>query len=436
MRGAGLLAGALALTGCAEREVILPGERLDLRDGLGAQVLEAALPVVPPGFAMPRQIAHAAWTHTNGTPAHAIQHPALSAAPVLAFAAPVGQGDSRGNRIAAPPVSGGGVVYALDAGAGVAALDARSGALLWRADVSTVMDAPSEASGGGLALEGGTLYVASAFGTLTALDARTGRTRWTQDLEAAATGAPMVADGLVHVVGRDGQGWAVETGTGRVAWRVGGVPDASGVTGPAGPALGASSVFFPFSAGDVVAAERRVGTRRWQSTVAGGRQSRAYRSLTDLTGMVVVSGDTLYAGNATGRIAALDAATGERRWTAREGAQGPVWPAAGSVFAVTDEGAAVRLDAATGDPLWRTQLPTFGDVRARRRKAVVAHYGPVLAGGRLWIASSDGVLRGLDPAGGAVTAGVPLPGGAASAPIVVSGVMYVMSKDGRLLAYR
>ena len=434
-RGAASVASLLVAAACGNDEVVLPGERLSIEEAAPGFAL-APLSVPNTAFAAPAPLANGAWTHTNGTPSHSIRHPALSPNPVPVWSASAGAGDSRGNRITASPVSAAGVVFTLDSRAGVAAVDARTGGVIWRTDVSTPSDPSSDASGGGLALAAGTLYVTSGFGTLTALEAGTGRTRWTQDLDAAATGAPTVDGDLVYAVSRDGLGWAVETGNGRVRWQVDGIGDAAGVTGPAGPAVSGRAVFFPFGAGDIVAALREGGTRLWSAAVTGARDGRAYFELDDITGAVVADGDRLYAGNATGRIVALDAATGQRIWTAREGAVGPVWPSGGSVFAVTDAGAAIRMDAATGAVMWSSPLPTFTAQRERRRKGVVAHYGPVLAGGRLWIASSDGVLRGLDPSTGTLASQVTLPAGAASAPIVVNRVMYLMDERGNLNALR
>ena len=65
-----------------------------------------------------------------------------------------------------------------------------------------------------------------------------------------------------------------------------------------------------------------------------------------------------------------------------------------------------------------------------------AHYGPVVAGGRVIVASSDGALRLFDPVSGALTAQVELPDGAASAPVVAGGVLYVIDRDGTLRAFR
>jgi outer membrane protein assembly factor BamB len=74
--------------------------------------------------------------------------------------------------------------------------------------------------------------------------------------------------------------------------------------------------------------------------------------------------------------------------------------------------------------------------RPRRQAERYAHYGPVVAGGRVIVASGDGVIRQFDPVAGGLLAQVALPGGAASAPIVAGGTLYVMNRDGQLVAFR
>lgn len=65
-----------------------------------------------------------------------------------------------------------------------------------------------------------------------------------------------------------------------------------------------------------------------------------------------------------------------------------------------------------------------------------AHYGPVLAGGRLLVASNDGVIRSFNPVDGTLIGTVDIPGGATTNPVIVGGVMYVVSTKGQLHAFR
>ena len=422
----------LLLAGCGEREAILPGERLALRaePGLAPDLAQGARPIA---LAAPRDVA--AWTHTNGTPEHRIVHPALPSLRGIAWSAEIGVGDTRRHRLTATPVVAGGRVFTLDALAGVAAHDT-AGRPLWFTDLTPPSERPTDASGGGLAIDQGALYVTTAFGQLAALDAVTGRVRWVQRLGAAATGTPTVRDGIVYAVSRDGTGWAVEARTGRVVWQVPGLSDSAGFTGPAGPAVSERLAVFPFSSGEVLAVFRRGGAPAWRGSVTGDRVGRALAAFDDVTGDPVFADGRVYVANATGRVVAFDPDTGDRIWTARDGAVGPVWPAGGSLFLVSDALALVRLDAATGSALWRTDLPGFEARRPSRRRDVTAHHGPVLAGGRLWVASSDGLLRAFDPRDGRLTGTLPIPGGATTAPVVAGRTLYVVSSEGRLLAYR
>ena len=59
-----------------------------------------------------------------------------------------------------------------------------------------------------------------------------------------------------------------------------------------------------------------------------------------------------------------------------------------------------------------------------------------MAGGRLVVASGDGVLRFFDPASGATVGQAAIPGGASSNPVVAGGTLYVVSQKGQLLAFR
>ncbi len=427
--------GLALIAACGEPDTILSGERLSIRDGLpggAALTVNESRPI-----ALPAAVTNAAWTHRGGDADHLLRHPALPGTLTLAFATGIGAGDSRGNRITADPVVEGGRIFTLDASSTVSATST-GGATAWRRDVSPASDRPGDASGGGLAVQGNVLIVTTGFGEVIALDAASGGEIWRQDINAPATAAPTIAGGIVYAVGRDSTGWALDLANGRVRWQIRGVPSGATFSGGAGAAVGDGIVVFPFSSGELLAAFPEGGLRRWSSVIAGERLGQAAAvAASDIAADPVIDGGVTYAGNLSGRVVAMQTATGERLWTATEGATSPVIPVGGSVFLLNDINQLVRLDAASGAVIWRTQLPLsesrgwFG-----RSEAYFAHYGPVLAGGRLVVASSDGVLRQFDPVSGAALGQIALPGGAASAPVVAGNTLYVVSQSGQLLAYR
>lgn len=454
---AGSLIALTALSGCGDREVKLTGERFEVTSPLSASAGtesvhgQGGVDRPAPGadmrgaagsatggaapIALPAQQNVAAWTHQNGSVRHRVQHPAFGTQPRLIWAGEVGQGNDRRHRITADPVVADGRIIAMDSRARVTA-HSTSGAALWTRDLTPPSDRTDDASGGGLAYGGGKVFVTTAFGALVALDARTGAEVWRQRIGAAVTGTPTVEDGIVYVVSRDGVAWAIEAANGRIRWQLPSVEAALVRVGGAGPAINGNNVIFPFGTGEMVATLKKGGMRLWSARVAGFRKGRAYPNIADISADPVVDGNVIYAGNPSGRVVALEASGGTTLWTAKEGAVSPVWPAGNAVFLVSDQSELVRLDAATGNRVWSTPMPWFTKEKVRKRLATYAHFGPVLAGGRLWVASGDGQLRAFDPASGQLTGATELPGGAASNPVVVNRTMYVVSQSGQLLAFR
>jgi outer membrane protein assembly factor BamB len=425
---------ALAVSAC-DREFILEGERFPLRAPFAENAGDAPASRAAP-ISLPPMQTNTAWTTRLGTPNTRIAHPALGATLAQVWSADIGQGDGRRHRITAEPVAANGLIYTLDSRAQVTATNT-SGSTVWTRDLTPAATRSGDgASGGGLALANGRLYVSSAFGSLNVLDATTGELVWTKAFDAPVTAPPTIAGDRVFVVAADSTAWALDTRDGKTDWVLPGTPTVSSMVGGAAPAVAGNLVLFPTPAGELIAARRDTGMIEWRTNIAGTRLGVAYAAVKDITGDPVIAGDRVFIGNQSGRVMALDLNDGSRVWTAEEAAYGPVWPVGGSVFLMSDRNRLVRLDAATGEFIWAQPLPLYTRERERRRAEIFAHFGPVLAGGQLIVASSDGMFRKFDPANGALRGQTELPDGAASGPIVAGGTLYVVSRDGNLLAYR
>ncbi|MFV1876715.1 PQQ-binding-like beta-propeller repeat protein [Nioella sp.] len=433
--GLGLLA---MLAACAEREVILEGDRFGTRTPLdqafpGIEAPDVAEDTAPP-ISLAEPVTLDSWPMRSLTTRNVVPHLSLSAAPVELWASDIGQGNTRRARITADPVMADGRIFTLNSDAQLTATGT-DGSTLWTADLTAGYERGGGVSGGGLAVVGSVVYATTGYGELIALQPANGEVIWRQRLGAGIT-APTVTDNSVYVVSRDSQAWSLNPENGRIRWQLPAGPATAVLSGGASPALTDRLVIFPFGSGELVATLRLSGVRVWGTTVAGARRGVAYNDLNDITGDPVIVGNTLYAGNQSGRVVAMEASSGERLWTAQDGAYSPVLPAGDSIFFVSDRNELIRLDAETGTRIWGTELPLYVNERERRRQAVFTHYGPILAGGRLVVASGDGNIRFFDPESGAELSRVEIRGGAAAHPIVVGGTLYVVSGAGRLHAFR
>ena len=429
------LVSIIVLAGCSDREVILPGKRepilkLEPSATKGAGTLSA-----PKAFAMPRQKNNVAWPQGHASPSTQVVHAALSAAPKPLWTLSVGTGDRARNRITADPIVAEGIVFTLDS-LSVLTATSTAGSRLWSRDLTPSFERAGDADGGGIAYGDGVVFVSTGYGVLHALDPKSGSALWKQELKGSGNGRPSYFDGVVYLVSQDSVAWAIEAATGRIRWQLDHLSDVNNMSGSTGPAISEKLVVFGFGAGDLQAAFRGGGLTLWNATLAGGRSGRAVATIDDIATSPVISGSTVFAANSSGRIAAMHLDSGARLWTAPYGARSPLWPAGGSLFFVNDLGQLMRLDATDGSKVWSVDLPGFVSLRQRKSKDVVPHHGPVLAGGRLLLASGDGLLRQFAPETGAERSAIRLGSGATANPIVADGILYVLCKDGKLRAYR
>ena len=419
--------------GCSDPDVKLRGKREPvtaiLTDG-GAQ-LNAPQENQSRSFEAPAQKNNLSWPQGHGTPKTRTTHPALAAALAKAWSASIGRGDRQRARISADPIVVDGMIVTLDSQSVLVATSA-SGARLWSLDLTPVGEQSGEADGGGIASGGGRIYVTTGYGEMAAVDPKTGEKIWSQSLMALAAGRPAYS----YVVSGGATSWAVEADNGRVRWQVDGLSDLNMRRGSTGPAVSDKLVLFGYGSGDVQAAFRKGGLVLWTATLAGARSGQAISTIGGIGASPVISGKRVYAANASGRLVAMNLDSGARLWTAPHGALTPLWVAGGSVFLINDIGQLVRVDARNGQTIWAVDLPTDKTSLSWRSTEVIAHHGPILAGGRLIVASGDGLLRQFDPVSGEELEAIKIPGGATTSPVVADGVLYVVSKNGKLHAFR
>ena len=94
------------------------------------------------------------------------------------------------------------------------------------------------------------------------------------------------------------------------------------------------------------------------------------------------------------------------------------------------------MDKYSGDIVWSVQLPSFLKINPRKSKEVVAHFGPIVAGGKVILASSDKKIRVFNPVDGSLIDDVTVPSGATSNPVIADNILYFVSRDGDLHAFR
>lgn len=387
----------------------------------------AAMPVV-----LPEPSVNAEWAQPGGNAAKLIGHVALSAAPRVVWSASIAGSSSRA-RLAAAPVVAGGKLYVIDADAQVIALDAKTGARLWK------MALPSEGNGrslfgGGVSVQDDKVYVTTGVGDVAALNAADGAIAWKVRPGGPLRGSPTLANGQVYVMSQDNQIYALDQQTGETQWSESGTLETTGVFGVAAPAAVQGTVIAGFSSGELNAYRYENGRNLWGDALSRTSISTSVAALADVDADPVVDRGRVFAIGQGGRMASYELVTGQRLWEINIAGISTPAVVGDWVFVVTDDAKLLCIARATGKVRWMSQLKRWRD--EKDRKGAVRWTGPTVAGGRLVLVSTDEDLIFVDPADGSVASRVDTDRRVTLTPVVADNMLYILADDGHLTAWR
>ena len=204
--------------------------------------------------------------------------------------------------------------------------------------------------------------------------------------------------------------------------------------GSASPAVGAGTVVAGFSSGELNAYRYENGRQVWQDALSRTSMSTSVASLSDIDADPVIDNGQVFAIGKGGRIVALELNTGQRQWEQNMAGISTPWVAGDWVFVVTDEAKLVALHRGSGRVRWINQLPRWENEKGK--KGPIFYSGPVLAGDRLILVSSQGALINFDPSNGGFQSQTNVGAGVSLQPVVAGSTLYILDERGRLTAFR
>ncbi len=432
---AALLSGLLS--GCGVGDWFGPGEDPPLpgiREPVLTRASDLAFASDPTAFSISvgAERMNADWANQGGSPSHVNGALSLRIPFERVWSTSVGTGSGGARFLINQPVYAGGVIYVADAGGRVSAIDGRTGERYWRVVVADPQE-DSTPVGGGVAVGEGLVYATTGFGEVLALDPANGGMVWSARASGPVRAAPTVAQGRVVVVTADGKTDVFDARTGAKAWDHQGITERSALLAGASPAVSAGVVISPYASGEFYALRIENGRTIWADSLSPTMASGAMSALPVIAGMPIVDNDLVVAISNGGRMAGVDMRSGARVWEQPIGGRQMPWLAGDTIFVVSNDGLLAALARNSGQVKWTTQLEQY--VYPEEREGRITWTGPVLAGGSLILASDVGQGVIVSPQTGEITGRFETQPTLVS-PVVADGTLFILGKDGTLVAYR
>ncbi len=389
----------------------------------------AAMPMV-----LPEAVANADWAQSGGNASKSMGQVALGTALGQAWTASIGTGTGKAARLGGGPVVAGGKLFTIDTTSTVRAFNAATGQPLWSVQFGTEKGNSASLFGGGVASDRARVYATNGLGHVAALDAATGAVVWTVQPAGPLRGAPTIDGDTLYVMSQDNQVFSLKAADGKTNWSNAASLEIAGVFGTGSPASARGTVVAGFSSGELNAYRYENGRMVWQDALSRTTISTGVAALSDIDADPVIEGNFVYALGQGGRMVALDLNSGQRAWEMNIAGIATPWVAGDWLFAVNDRAQLIAVQRMTGKIRWISQLPQWRN--AKKESGPIFYAGPVLAGGRLILANSEGGVFNVDPASGAIQTTTKVDSGVRFQPVVAGGMLYLLSDSGRLTAFR
>lgn len=338
-----------------------------------------------------------------------------------------------GGAVQTSPTVVNGTVVAGSSNGTVSAHDADTGETVWTSAANgSVRSSPT--------VVGETVYVGDTDGYLYALDLDTGERRWAVQTGDSVVSSPTVSDGTVFVGNDGGSFHALDAASGATEWAVM-TDDSVGSS----PTVAGGTVYVGSDDRSLYAFDRETGNTTWtyetggavysSPTVApvdglgeagGASNTVATDDSGDTASVGANDGDaTVFVGSFDGALYALNATTGEKRWSFDTADQ--VWSsptvANGTVYVGSDDTSVYAIDATTGEQAWAFETDDIVDS------------SPTVVDETVVVGGWDGTVYALAAANGTQRAAVTVDDAViASSPTVVDGTIYVGTRDSHLNA--
>jgi outer membrane protein assembly factor BamB len=309
-----------------------------------------------------------------------------------------------------------GRIYLAGGNGVVAAVDAQTGADVWRTSLNTPLSA-------GVGSDGRYTAVVTRANELIVLDGS--KELWRQKLKALTLTAPLVAGARVFTLSTDRTVSAFDVAGGQRLWQQSRTGDPL-VLGQAGLLTAVGDTLVVGFGGKVAGLNPNNGSARWETAVVSPRGTNEVERLVDVVAGISREGNQICLRAFQYAVACVDASSGRLLWSKPAVGGNGVSGDASVVVGTEGDGRMYAWNRKNGERLWEVERYRFRVLSA-----------PLVAGRSLVMGDDSGNLYFLSKEDGSSLNRIATDdSGIAVTPVLVGKALVVVSRRGSVYAFR
>jgi outer membrane assembly lipoprotein YfgL len=298
----------------------------------------------------------------------------------------------------------------------VVALDARSGADLWRTSLGEPLSA-------GVGSDGKWTAVVSRSNNLVAMEA--GRELWRKPLQTQTFTAPLIAGNRIFVLSADRSVSAYDAATGRRLW-IQSRPGEPLVLRQSGVLLAVGDTLVVGLSGRLVGFNPDNGSVRWEAPLASARGTNDVERLVELVGRVSRVGDSVCARSFQAAVGCVNTARGTVAWTQLAAGTEGIHGDSELIFGAESNGSVLAWKRADGTRAWTSDRLKFRKLTA-----------PLVLGRSVVVGDDAGLVHLLSRDDGSPLNRLTTDAsGIAAAPVVAADTLVAVTRNGGIYGFR
>jgi len=417
----------LLLQGCATSKEPLIGQRAEILKTHSK--LEKDLDAENFNVHIEDPVLNVDWSQSDYDASHKVPHLEAGDLKSMIWKTSIGSGSGSTGFLLATPLIEGDTIYTLDTEGRVTAKNIKTGKEIWTYRLKS-KKTNEDCSGGGISLGEGRLFAAFSSSDVVALDTYNGSVLWHKSLPHSIRSAPTFYKGFLYLVTKNNRGICLKALTGEKIWQQEGTDHSCALLGGGKPAVQNNTAIIPYSSGELYALRRENGYPLWAESLTAMKVFSSASIVSHIKASPVIDGDMIFALSQNGRMVGINHRSGDIAWEREiRGLSTPV--VHGSfIFVVTSDQQVICMVRDSGKIVWITHLPGHED-----SKSNISYAGPLLAGNKLIVSSSEGKALFLNPSTGERIDQIMLPGSCLLPPVVANKVAYFLTENGTLAAF-
>ena len=277
----------------------------------------------------------------------------------------------------------------------------------------------------GVGAGAGQVYVATTDGAVIGLNSDDGAELWRSELLSEILAAPQGAGDRLVVQTAEGRMVGLDSRSGFKVWEYKNDEPLLTLRGTATPVVEDGVVYTGFASGKVVALDLATGSLIWDQAVAIASGTAEIERLVDVDASPKLTSDAVYAASFNGNLFAFAKRNGSPLWRFETSTYREVDEGFGHVYLVDEESRIYSINSRDGEQRWEQSALLNRELSA-----------PVVFAGYLLVADNKGYLYALSQVDGSLVGRKRVDGAGVRVPMrVADDQLYIYSNDGKLAAY-